>query len=88
MASLQIYLAVILEKYQDISEVGADLKSVKSMRDIKFKFILVVKNAKDISWLVGPVSELKNRLLQVRKIWGIDVVVLNEELAREYKLII
>lgn len=56
------------------------------MKEIQLKFILVVKNAKDITWLAGPLAELKARLLRVRKIWGVEVAVLNEELAREYKL--
>ena len=86
VASLQIYLAAIMEKYSDTSEVGTELRSVDSMKEIRLKFILVVKNAKDITWLAGPLAELKARLLQVRKIWGVEVVVLNEELAREYKL--
>ena len=73
IASLQIYLAAIMEMYSDTSEVGAELRTV-------------VKNAKDITWLAGPLAELKARLLQVRKIWGVEVAVLNEELAREYKL--
>ena len=33
-----------------------------------------------------PLAELKARLLQIRKIWGVEIVVLNEELAGEYKL--
>ena len=49
-------------------------------------FILVVKNAEDITWLAGPLAELRARLLKVRKIWGVEVVVLNEELAGEYNL--
>jgi len=47
----------------------------------------VIKNAEDITWLAGPLAELKARLLQIRKIWGVEVAVLNEELARQYKLI-
>ncbi len=86
VASLQIYLAAIMEKYSDTSEVGAELRKVDSMKEIQLKFILVVKNATDITWLAGPLAELKARLLQVRKIWGVEVAVLNEELAREYKL--
>ena len=35
-------------------------------------------------WIV---YELKARLLQIRKIWGIEIAVLNEELAKEYKII-
>lgn len=87
MASLQIYLAVIMDKYQDTSEVGADLRSVKSMKEIQLKFILVIKNAEDITWLAGPLAELKARLLQVRKIWGVEVAVLNEKIAKERGLI-
>lgn len=75
-----------MEKYPDTSEVGSELRTVDSMKEIQLKFILVVKNAKDITWLAGPLAELKARLLQVRKIWGVEMVVLNEELAREYKL--
>lgn len=85
--SLQIYLATILEKYEDTSEVGTELLNMKSLRNIQLKFVLVVQNAKDVTWLTGPQAELKARLLQFRKIWGVEVVVLNEELAKEYKLI-
>ena len=75
-----------MEKYPDTSEVGVKLRSVDNMKEIQLKFILVVKNAEDITWLAGPLAELKARLLQIRKIWGVEVAVLNEELAREYKL--
>ncbi len=85
IASFQIYLAVILKKYQDTSEVGERLQTVNGMKDIHLKFVLVVKNAED-TWLAGPLAELKARLLQIRKIWGVEVAVLNEELASEYKL--
>lgn len=86
IASLQIYLAAILDKFQNSEEVGDRLRTVNSMKDIQLKFILVVKNAEDITWLADPLAELKARLLQIRKIWGVEIVVLNEELAGEYKL--
>ena len=44
------------------------------------------KNAEDITWLAGPLAELKARLLQIRKIRGVESAVLNEELAGKYKL--
>ncbi|RHP44002.1 hypothetical protein [Clostridium sp. AF32-12BH] len=87
VASLQIYLAAILDKFQDTSEVGEKLRSVGSLKNLQLKFVLVVKNAEDITWLAGPMAELKARLLQIRKIWGVEIAVLNEELAKEYKLI-
>ncbi len=86
IASLQIYLAVIMDKFQDVEEVGDKLKTVNSMKDIQLKFILVIKDAEDITWLAGPLAELKVRLLQIRKIWDVEIAVLNEELAGEYKL--
>lgn len=86
IASLQVYLSVILDRHQDTSEAGGRLRGVNSMKTIQLKFILVVKNAEDITWLAGPLAELKARLLQFRKIWGVEVAVLNEELAREYSL--
>lgn len=84
--SLQIYLASVLHRYQDTSEVGEALLMEDGMKEIRLKFVLVVKNA-EISWLAGPLAELKARLLPLRKIWNIEVAVLNEELAQEYKLI-
>lgn len=74
-------------EYEDTSDLGRKLQNVTSMQDIQLKFILVVKNAEDISWLAGPLAELRARLLKMRKIWNIEIAVLNEELAAEHKLI-
>ena len=57
--SLQIYLAMILDKFKNTEEVGDKLRTVSSMKDIQLKFILVIKNAEDITWLAGPLAELK-----------------------------
>ena len=32
------------------------------------------------------IGRIKARLIQIRKIWGVEIAVLNEELAGEYKL--
>lgn len=44
--SLQIYLATILDKFQNTEEVGDKLKTVGSMKNIQLKFFLVVKMQK------------------------------------------
>lgn len=86
--SFQIYLSVIMARQQDDSlEVGDALRITNNLKDVGIKFILVVKNASDSAWLAGPKAELDNRLVKIRKIWGINVLVLNEELARKYNLI-
>ncbi len=86
ISSFQIYLAALLEKFSDDSEIGFELRNIRSFKNIHLRCILVIKNAQE-DWLVGPMAELRNRLFTYRKIWGIDVVVLNDELAREYHLI-
>ena len=86
IASLQIYLAAILNRYGETSEIGDRLWLSHQMKNMQLKFILVVKNAEDVAWLAGPLAELKARLLQVRKIWKVEVAVLNEELAKKQKL--
>ena len=82
----EFWRASILGRYQDISEVGDSLQSVDEMKNMKLKFVLVIKNAEDVAWLVGPSAELKARLLQIRKIWNIEIMVLNEELAEKLSL--
>lgn len=84
--SLQVYLASILHCYHDISEIGDSLQIVNDFHNYKLKFIFVVKNAK-IEWLAGPREILKKQLHDLRKIWDIDVVVLNQELAEKCNLI-
>ena len=75
-------MAAILDKYEDILEVGSELRKIKNLRDVQLKFVLVIKDAKDEKWLAGLMAELKARLLQVRKIRGLEVVVLSEQLAK------
>lgn len=41
--SLQIYIAAILDKYEDISEIGTKLLDIKSFRGIQIKCVLVIK---------------------------------------------
>ncbi len=85
--SLQVYVAAILNRYPDASDVGTQLQKMTNMKEIQLKFVLVVKNAEDITWLAGPLAELKARLLQIRKIWNVEIAVLNEELASQHGLL-
>jgi hypothetical protein len=84
--SLQVFLACLTEQYLDTSEVGINLLDQKSLKDIHLRFVLVITSAK-LEWLAGPKAMLEERLIKYRRIWNVQVVVLNQELAREYKLI-
>ena len=86
--SFQIFLASFLERYSDTSEIGNNLMSMDSLKNLNLKFILVIKTAEDHAWLAGPMAVLKNRLIHYRKIWGIEVAVLNPELAKKHHLMV
>ena len=86
VSSLHLYIAAMVGRFQDISEVGSELMPANGLQDMELKFCLVIKNAK-IEWLAGPMAELNARLFKIRKIWRVQIVVLNEELAKERKLI-
>ena len=60
IASLQIYLATILDKFQNTEEVGSNLKTVNKMREIQLKFILY----HIILYLLGIVVSEKQQLLK------------------------
>lgn len=84
--SLQVYMAAVLKRYGEQPEVGDNLKKIKDYQKRGIRFVLVIKEA-DIEWLAGPKAILEKRLLSLRKIWGIEVLVLNYDLAKRYKLI-
>ena len=62
ISSLQIYLAAIMNRYQDTSEIGDNLRSVSNMKDVKLKFILVVKNAEDINVASRAIGRIKSQI--------------------------
>ncbi|MDO5155153.1 MAG: hypothetical protein Q4D51_04230 [Eubacteriales bacterium] len=86
--SLNVYAATVLGRYNGNDDVGANLKSVIPLKDKKIKFVLVV-TASDFleDWLQSPKLELETRLRKVRKIWGINIIVLNRNMAEKYGLI-
>ncbi len=84
--SLQIYAAAMLDRYQDKTELGSNLRAVTSLKDVQLKFVLVIKDAIDIEWLAGPRAEIEERLRKIKNIWNVKLAVINEEIAREYKL--
>lgn len=77
--SLMILSAVMLGKW-DNSEVGIEILKNSQLRDVNLRFLLVIKNAEE-AWLSGVRAELNERLFEIRKIWKVDIQVLNEELA-------
>lgn len=82
--SLQMMLNVFLQRNESSDEIGRNIVNKNIYPALKFRFILVVKKATDIEWLAGPKEELEARLLRWKKLWDVEVEVLNEELAVRY----
>lgn len=71
-------------KYKEDSIIFLEAK--KSCPNAEKRHETEEKERKFEVWLVGPSAELKARLLQIRKIWNIEIMVLNEELAEKLSL--
>ena len=84
--SLQMLLTVILSRSSQTEGIGSSIREKKDFSNTEIIFALVIKNAEDEEWLAGPKEELEKRLLRLRRLWNAKVVVLNEELAKEYGL--
>lgn len=86
--SLQVYIAGILENYKDNEEIGKNLLNIQPLRYKNLMFVLVI-TADEIleDWLQGPKLELEDRLKHLMKIWNIQIVVLNKNLAVQYGLV-
>lgn len=62
--------------------------ALADLKDVKLTFALVIINpAAQIEWLAPMKAELEERLRRWMKIWDIDVVVLNQDLAKRWGLI-
>ena len=77
--SLGFLNSILMGIHQDIG-IGKEISAIQSYKNIRIRLFLVIKNAEE-AWLGGSKAELEQRLLSLRKIWKLDIQVLNEELA-------
>lgn len=85
--SLQMMLNAYLQRNKYVDGIGNNLMKQGICSKVKFCFVLVIKNADNEEWLAGPKEELEMRLLRWRKLWNVNIAVLNEKLAVKYGLI-
>lgn len=87
--SILVTLAAILGRYGSTDEIGKNMQGMTALAKRPLQFVLVLTNPEiDISWLSGPKAELEKRLLSIRKTCGLEITVMNRELAEKYHLII
>lgn len=82
--SYQIFLSTVAGRMTS-AEMGQNLRRF-SPASSQVRFILVIPHHKK-DWLSPIRDELRKQLRKITRIWNIDVVVMNEEIARKYHLI-
>ncbi|WP_193768957.1 hypothetical protein [Metasolibacillus meyeri] len=82
--AFNMFLTAILRRYHDEAIPINFLEMNK--QEATFKFILIIKGHQ-IEWLQPLQDAFSKSLLYHRKIWGSHVIVMNEELARDYRLV-
>ncbi len=82
--SFNMYLSAILKR-NCFDELPKSLIHIESNKAV-FKFILIIKGHK-IEWLQPLKDAIYKNLLYHNKIWNCHVVLMNEELAKGYKLV-
>ena len=86
--SIRVTLAAILGRYGISREVGQNMQGLTALAKRPLQFVLVLTDPKvKDDWLPSPKAELERRLLSIRKTWGLEVIVMNRELAETYHLI-
>ncbi|MBS5607641.1 hypothetical protein DWX10_28710 [Clostridium sp. AF18-27] len=84
--SFNMLCAWYLGRLSDYDEIGTDLKAITGkMAD--FVFVLVIRGHK-MEWLLPLQEELRQKLKYHNSIWNSKIIVMNDEIAREYHLII
>ena len=88
--ALTLFIAIYLDRHSNKhSELSDNFKRI-DLANVRFVFVLVIKNSEE-EWLI-PIQEALNKaLLPTIKTWNLlspNTLVLNEDMARQKKLII
>lgn len=82
--SFNMFLTAILRRYYD-DTIPSNFLEMHKEKAV-FKFILIIKGHQ-IDWLQPLQDAFSKNLLHMRKIWKSSVIVMNEEMARDYNFI-
>ncbi|MDD3322189.1 MAG: hypothetical protein PHS59_12180 [Paludibacter sp.] len=84
--ALNLLLSANLKCTIDENKEILDFVDLIDFNSYKIKFYLVINGHKK-EWLSDVQDALQKQLLPQMKIWNIDVKVINDEIAKQYKLI-
>ncbi len=84
MHSFQLYLSAFLGRHGTHGITGNIM--VVDHSKAKYTFILIVKGH-EIEWLTPLKDALEKKILAHRRIWKSEVVLMNETIAKKYKIV-
>lgn len=95
---IDFFIEEIAEKFKHSFELWMSIYERRNAADISEKFLQVdmgavplkyvlVINGHEEKWLEPIMVELNKALLPYKKIWGLNIAVMNEEIAKSEKLI-
>ncbi len=84
--SFEIFLSGNLEILPNQQNENIKLIDIQKLKEYKLNFCLVI-NGHQTDWLTPIKNALDKKLLPQRKIWKTEILVLNDEQAKRYKLI-
>ena len=82
--SFDLYLSALLGRHQPHMITGRVAEQDHSKE--RYKFILVINGHRE-DWFLPLKEALDRRILFHRKIWKSDVILMNEAMAQDYKLV-
>lgn len=82
--SFHLYLSAILGRHQN-HKINGSFVALDNSK-VQYKFILIIKGHQ-IEWLLPLKDALEKKILPHRKIWQSKVILMNEVVAKKYKLV-
>lgn len=86
MDSLDLLLAGLLERKSGHEEIPSGIKTA-DYQNVQIKFVLILKGHERADLLEALSIDLEKRLAASRSIWGSQILVLNEQMAKELQFI-
>ena len=80
--SVELFMVGLLERRAGHDEIPFDIKNA-NFKKIQFKFVLILKGHEREDLLAALQMDLERRLSALKSIWGAQILVLNEQMARE-----
>lgn len=83
--SFHLYMAGLLKRKSGHEEISEELMKA-DYEKMRFVFVLII-NGHEETWLAPLIEDLKRMMKHFCKIWNSELVVMNDTIAREAKLV-